>query len=41
VGATREGLGVEAWSGLDLRGYIRRETGEVRLDCGPAALPLS
>jgi len=39
-GTTEDGRTVEAWSGENALDYIRRETGEVTLQCGPATIPL-
>lgn len=40
IGRTEDGRTVEAWSGKNVIDYIRRETGEVTLQCGPATIPL-
>jgi hypothetical protein len=39
-GQTEDGRTVEAWSGQNVLDYIRRETREVTLQCGPATIPL-
>jgi len=41
LGATEDGRTVEAWSGHNVLDYIRRETREVTLQCGPATIPLA
>ena len=41
LGRTEDGRTVEAWSGQNVLDYIRRETGEVILECGPATIPLA
>jgi hypothetical protein len=40
-GTTEDGRTVEAWSGQNVLDYIRRETREVILQCGPATIPLA
>lgn len=41
LGRTDDGRTVEAWSGQNVLDYIRRETGAVILQCGPATIPLA
>ncbi|MCU4653308.1 hypothetical protein N8I71_10720 [Roseibacterium sp. SDUM158016] len=41
IGETEDGRTVEAWSGENVLDYIRRETREVVLQCGPATVPLA
>jgi hypothetical protein len=41
LGKTEDGRTVEAWSGENVLDYIRRESREVVLQCGPATIPLA
>jgi hypothetical protein len=41
LGKTEDGRTVEAWSGANALDYIRRETREVILQCGPSSIPLA